>query len=262
MATPYVRCEECRYLVKANVEGWYYTDDTQSVVKECHCHEEWRKENMRILVAKRSNVWTDKFTNENNPLVTYRGSKSPEIPKKIQHILNNIEKDTFKKASLYLYGGPRTQKTYIAQWMAYSLTMKGFSVFYERMPHFIAKGVNQSFDADKIQTTKKYIDELLAVDFLILDDFMMSERSSYYPSQIPHIDIFLRERLETLTKPIYFISDKKPMENKTVAFGEGTKALVDATIKKTNTYLYCQDNWDYIDDLADIFSKDFTYEKN
>jgi DNA replication protein DnaC len=256
MATPYIKCSKCKDLPTSKVEGFYYTDDTLNQVFECDCHIAWRNDNIRLVVAKRNNIIVDRFIGiDTNPIKTYHGENSSEIPRKVEHIINNIDNPKFRRASVYLYGKTGTQKTHLMYWMGYALTMKGLNVYYTTMQHLLTNYIPKGFEVDAIEKAKKFHDKIMDVDVLIIDDFFTPNRATYYDWQTPHIDGLLRERLETLSKPVYFCSSSKPVESTVSVFGEATRALVDRTIKKTNTYLHCEDVYEYIDDLNDLFKE-------
>jgi len=253
----YEPCLACSTKVPTKVEGFYFTDENQTQVFECGCHIKWRQDNTRLIIAKRNNIQTNLFIkNTLTPTNFYHGTKSPEVARKVEMLVKNIDNPVFGNASIYLYGKTGTQKSYLLHWLGYTLTLKGKNVYFAKMSEILEKYIPKGFDVDSIEKSKKYHDILMNADILIIDDFYTYSRSNFQDWQIPHIDGLLRERLETRYKPVYFASDCKPLDSKVTAFGEATRALVDRTIKKTSTYLYCQDVYDYIDDLVDLFKEE------
>ena len=253
---PFVPCDRCKDKLHTQVVGWYYTDETKTQVLECECHKEWKIKNLYKIRAKKSKLMTFSSSEDSSPYdwrIHYKGDLSRDVPLKLEHIINNIDKPLFKNSSLYLYGKEQTQKTVLINWVGISLAMKGYIVLYEKTHEFLDRIVCTSFDKDQIEKASEYRKKVMEADFLILDDFMLSDRAPYYGKLSPYVDLYLRERLEVNNKPIYFVSSYKPKDLVCNAFSDSTKSFIDSIVRRTNTYLNCLDSINKIDNLDDLF---------
>lgn len=213
--------------------GFYYETDLVTGrihVRECPCHLEWKNTQRLILRAKKANIWYTEDILKYDPTKDYLGTLSKKNVYNLQKYLDKVGSDRrFAEASLYMYGPNGTQKTYLAHWFGLSLLRKKYSVKYQLMNQILGK-LTSGFEND--DDNKKFRQELLDVDMLIIDEAFSKDKVTVYKSgyQIPFLDSLLRERGDTLKKGTLFISNQPPTAIASQGFSE---SLQDFITRKT-----------------------------
>jgi len=199
----FIPCRACYQ--KSKIEGFITTklSNGQTALQECNCHTSWRVKGETIVKAEYSNLWSDATSLEYNPLQNYKGSYSRNnmlnLVKYVKHF-----KD-IKNISLYLWGTNGTQKTTLAQWVGLSILKQGYTVHFDSMQNIIKLLHDFSQRTEKDELVK----EFLSVDLLILDESFDKEKVSLWKSgfQLPYIESFLKERIESNKKATIFVSN-------------------------------------------------------
>jgi len=131
--------------------------------------------------------------------------------------------------NIYFYGDSDTQKSTIARTVGKELLKKKFSCKYilaDELVRLLAREERE----DEI---RDYIDKLITVDFLIIDDFEKSKMVLYESGwQLKFIYPFLKRRIDIIQKPILIISnfEIKKIEKD---FDYSTYSLINREINKS-----------------------------
>lgn len=182
------------------------------VLTECDCHKKWVNECKVEARAKKANL-NLKWINF-NPEKDYVGTKSLDSVKRVISYTNksldkSLDKDKRRRilsSSLYIYGRNGTQKTTVANYMGYEFLRAGKKVKYFLMNDLIKLLQKADRDEDIRVELDKISEES---DLLIIDESFDKKKVTLYKSdfQIPFLDTFLRNRLQTVNKGIIFISN-------------------------------------------------------
>ena len=233
-------CDKCKDS-KAPL-GYIYSYRGEEIlgIRECECHSKWREESKLILDAEEANIWHTKSLLNYNPEKDYVGEESR---KHIDHLLlfvNRFDSSEFNQASIYMWGPNGTQKTQLAHWLGLALLRREKTVKYLLMNQLLSK-LSSNFEDDPER--QKMLNEALSVDCLILDESFSKDKVTLYKSgyQLPFLDSFLRERVDTKKKSIVYLSNTSPLEIEKQGF---TASIQDFILRKTkplNSIFYMKD---------------------
>lgn len=216
------------------------------VLTECECHKRWRFNCKIEARAKKANLnmrWADfhhsdyvgtKSIKDMRRLVNYtKKSLSPDTPEEVKKALAS--------AVLYIYGPNGTQKTTMANYVGFKFLRAEKSVYYCLMNDLI-KLLQK---ADRDETAQATLDKISDVDLLIIDEAFDSKKVTIYKSdwQIPFLDTFLRNRIQTKNKGILFVSNVDIPEIAENKFSKSIQDLVERNVKLCNGRLYFEDNY-------------------
>ena len=182
--------------------GYIYSiENGEETVQRCKCKSKDLTEAKLNIAYDLAGIPYNYFNSKD--FSYYSGDKSKDKVNELKHFVDNFEE--LKFASFYLHGLPSTQKTTIAKIVGSELIKKGYSVKYMIMNTLIKEIINSDFEREGNRFN---------VDFLILDEAFDPIKMTVYKSnfQIPFLDTFIRERVETLKKSTMFISNV-PLEN-------------------------------------------------
>ena len=222
---------------------------------ECECHRSWRIKHSIELKAKRACLSPNGI--DYNLATDYIGTESkPEVDR----ILKYVERSTSSKetndvkqklasAVLYLYGTNGTQKTTIANWMGYQFLRANKTVRYILMNDLI----KMLQKADRDEEVQARLDKITDVDLLLIDEAFDKEKVTIYRSnfQIPFLDTFLRNRMQTKHKGIVFISNVSPYEIEAKGFNHSVQDLVERNVAQCNGFMEFKDRYDNIKSMPD-----------
>ena len=150
-------------------------------------------------------------------------------------------KKLLSSAVLYIYGPNGTQKTTMANYAGFKFLKAGKSVYYCLMNDLI-KLLQK---ADRDETAQAKLDKISDVDLLIIDEAFDSKKVTVYKSdwQIPFLDTFLRNRIQTKNKGILFVSNVDIPFIAENHFSQSIQDLVDRNVKLYNGKLLFEDNY-------------------
>lgn len=221
-------------------------------LQECECHKAWREKHKLEIAAKMASLspeWINYDLRKD-----YVGTQSQyEVGRIIKYVelstsptVKNDIKNKLACAVLYLYGTNGTQKTTIANWMGYEFLRAGKSVRYILMNDLI-KLLQK---ADRDEEVQAHLEKLTDVDLLLIDEAFDKEKVTIYRSnfQIPFLDSFLRNRMQTKHKGIVFISNVHPTDIEEGGFNHSVMDLVTRNIQPVKGLLEFKDRY------ADIMS--------
>lgn len=217
------------------------------LVTECECHKKWREEVQVEARAKKANL-NLKWINF-NPLSDYVGEVSYNSVKRlISYTTKSLSPDTPKdkldliKASvLYMYGPNGTQKTTLANYVGYSFIRAGKKVYYCLMNDLI-KLLQK---AERDEEAQALLDKISDVDLLIIDEAFDKKKVTLYKSdwQLPFLDSFLRNRIQTKNKGVLFVSNVPISGIAANNFSESIQDLVSRNVEICNGNLTFLDNY-------------------
>lgn len=230
------------------------------VVRECECHKIWRKKHELLIAGERASlspqwidydlekdyVGTESIDNVNRILNYVKRATNPDEP--------NDVKSRLSSTVLYLYGTNGTQKTTIANWIGYEFLKAKKSVRYILMNDLI-KMLQKAERDEEIQGK---LEKLEDVDLLLIDEAFDKEKVTLYKSnfQVPFIDSFLRNRMQTKHKGIIFISNVSPYDIESKGFNYSIQDLVVRNMNKEKGFMEFKDRYDDIKssvDTEDLF---------
>jgi DNA replication protein DnaC len=191
--------------------------DGDSVLVET---EEWKTYKRLALVDKRLNDAGIKLS-PSFSFDTYTGDDKNNNISHLKQYVDQFE-SKFKTKHLYFYSKENsTQKTTLAKLTAKGVCSQGFSVRFILMGDLTKKLTQETFEEDSD------LEEYRSVDLLIVDDAFDTRKTTVYRSgyQLSHLDIFLRDRLETKQKATIFTSNSDYPELDT-GFGPHISALI------------------------------------
>lgn len=214
----FVSCRKCHN--KARIPGYISTVDKDGYEKyiECDCHIKWRKDRDLSLKLSTSGLSQTDYEYDIN---TYVGTKSIGEVEKLKKLAFNFE--DFKAEAVYLYGDNGTQKTTLAKWVGCQLLSQGHTVQYVLMQNLI-KALTILDDEEREDKVRKYYDS----DLLIIDEVFDKNKVTLYKSnfQIPFLDQFIRDRLDSHRKAIMFVSNKTVAQIADEGFGMSIQDFV------------------------------------
>ena len=262
----YVQCRKCfgkngKVGKPGYISEWKLAKDGKTkieVLTECECHKKWRFNCKIEARAKKANLnmrWAD-F----HPSVDYVGTKSlKDKDRLVNYVKKSINPNTpeevrkaLSSAVLYIYGPNGTQKTTMANYAGFKFLKAGKTVYYCLMNDLI-KLLQK---ADRDEAAQATLDKISDVDLLIIDEAFDSKKVTIYKSdwQIPFLDTFLRNRIQTKNKGILFVSNVDIpyiAENK---FSKSIQDLVERNVTLCNGRLDFEDN--YISSKSNIIPEE------
>ena len=225
------------------------------VVEECECHKTWKKAVQLEDKVKKAGLSPDILHSHYSP-DSYVGTKSLDnvsrIKRFVERSLNKDEPEQVKAqlaaSSIYMYGPNGTQKTSLAMWMGYKFLEAGKTVKYILMNDLL-KMLQKAERDDQI---KKDLDKIAEVDLLLIDESFDKGKLTIYKSgyQIPFLDSFLRNRLQSNSKGIVFISNVSMDEIEKNSFNESIQDLVTRNVTIYNGFMEFKDN--YLDTVGQV----------
>jgi len=214
----FVSCRKCHN--KARIPGYISTLDKDGYEKyvECECHVKWRTER-EVAIKLASSGFSQ--TDYDYDIDSYVGNKSLSEVDKLKKLAFNF--DHFKSEAVYLFGDNGTQKTTLAKWVGCQLLSQGFTVQYVLMQNLI-KSLTILDDEEREDKVRKYYD----ADLLIIDEVFDRNKVTLYKSnfQIPFLDQFVRDRLDSHRKAIIFVSNKTVAQIADEGFGMSIQDFV------------------------------------
>jgi DNA replication protein DnaC len=246
--------EPCRICINKNspkdLPGFYYIGEgLNRQIKECTCHKKWIRDTLVKVKVREAKLESDPEDSElmtYDPLKHYVGTESLVSVKKLTFIKDNF-KNLFIHTPIYIVGEYRTQKTHLAKWLGISLIKKGYSAYYINMQD-IVKALDLRFSEEKTAQNEEFIEKLLSVDFLIIDESFYKIKVRMYVSgiQFPALDSFLRERIDQRRKSTCFVSNIAPDGIEKEGFSDSIQDYVARKIRENNTELIFKDNYDKV----------------
>lgn len=225
-------------------------------IVECECHKAWRRKQQLMVAAKHASLsprWID-F----NPETDYVGEESKA---NVERIMNYVKRSTDKNETedvkiklassvIYIYGKNGTQKTTLANWMGYEFLKAKKTVKYILMNDLI----KMLQKADRNEDYVEQLEKLSDVDLLLIDEAFDKEKVTIYASnfQIPFLDTFLRNRIQTRHKGIVFISNVSPYDIEEKGFNHSIQDLVLRNLSDCNGLMEFVDRYDSIKSSIDV----------
>ena len=200
-------CEKCKDQKKVvGQSGWYYLPDA-SGVKECSCHKSWREENLKLVRAKKNGIEEMKHF---DPLKEYVGSPDLDKVNKLVKYVAKFRsfphplKDNPISASLYIYSKDIIGHADLLKWVAYQLSLQGWSVAVASM-RTLMEGLTPThmFEDDDVEKVKAYHQKMVDVEFLVITEAFLPNEQTF---RTPYLDRFLIDRLERNHRPTIFLS--------------------------------------------------------
>lgn len=245
METTFAPCRLC--MKKSGPQpGYYYVKkEGYTYVKECDCHKNWIEKQSIKRRLREANVWNTDYKIEN-----YKGSKSYEDVIMLSKFVDQFD-IRFRDKMVYMYGPNGTQKTTLAMWVAKSLILKGFSVYYTLMES-LSVALTPDFE-DSTGNREAVVDKALNCDLLVVDESWDKSKLTLYKSgyQIPFIDRFIRDRYDINRRGILFVSNKRPNTIAEQGFGDSLQNLIMRNVKESTLEFHDV----YIDSCNTIDSK-------
>lgn len=235
----FMPCRRCASDEKSSrPEGYLYVSllNGQQGLQECNCHRQWREKAELLHRAKKASLWYDDISLRYLPSQNYVGKNSYCNVQKLYDFLANLDNIKYRSASLYLYGPYGTQKTTLSQWLGRSILLKGYSVRYVTMQQLISE-LSSAFDSDEAK--QRNVENLLSVDFLIIDEAFTKSKVVLYKSgyQLPFLETFLKERMDLRKKSCIFVSNTFVRDIASQGFGESIQNFIDRSITSKKTDL-------------------------
>ena len=112
--------------------------------------------------------------------------------------------------------------------------------------------------AERDEEIQGKLEKLEDVDLLLIDEAFDKEKVTLYKSnfQVPFIDSFLRNRMQTKHKGIIFISNVSPYDIESKGFNYSIQDLVVRNMNKEKGFMEFKDRYDDIKssvDTEDLF---------
>lgn len=249
----YIQCRKC-FGKNGNAPKGYITKTITAgdgktqveVVEECECHKRWKKAVKLERLMNKANIATDTAKYK---LSSYVGTESinnvHRLETYVTRSLDSKESESVKKqlasSCLYLYGPNGTQKTTLAMWAGYKFLEAGKSVRYILMNDLI----KMLQKAERDEDIQRQLDKIIDVDLLIIDESFDKGKLTIYRSgyQIPFLDSFLRNRIQSKKKGIMFISNVPMEEIEANGFNASIQDLVTRNVTIYKGLLEFKDNY-------------------
>jgi DNA replication protein DnaC len=207
----FVSCRKCHN--KSRLAGYISIVDSDGYEKyvECECHARWKLEKDLNLRLSSSGI---SLTDYEYDISSYVGSKSLHEVEKLKKYVANFSQ--FRSEALYFFGDNGTQKTTLAKWVGGQLLKKKYKVQYVLMQNLV-KALTVLDDDEREEKVRKYYD----CDLLIIDEVFDRNKVTLYKSnfQIPFLDQFIRDRLDSRQLAIIFVSNKTVSQISEEGFG-------------------------------------------
>ena len=253
-ATPLSKFEPCRLCINKPspkaIPGFYYLGEgLDRKIKECPCHKKWVKATLIKVKVKEAQLESDpedSYLMHYDPLKDYLGKESIESVKQLIYVRDHFNTE-FSHTPLYMVGKVNTQKTHIAKWLGISLIKKHHSVYYINMKD-IVKLLGVTFNDDKALLNEEFLEKLLSVDLLIIDQCFKKTKVQMYASgvQFPALDSFLRERIDQRRKCTLFVSNISPLDIEKEGFSYDIQDFIERKIRESSTELVFKDEYNRI----------------
>jgi DNA replication protein DnaC len=234
----FVPCGNC-------IDGYIEHGDT---VEPCSCRIEYQLKVKTMEGLKKAGI---SHLDYDILIDNYLGpDEAGNIPK-IKKYISEYRTRFYENSSLYFYGTNGTQKTTMAKYVLKEVIKQGFS------GKFILMGTLMDILTDTFEKENPLIiKEYLMCDLLVIDDAMADNKVVLYKSgyQIPFLDKFLRERLETLRKNIIFTSNVAINKIKTDKFSKDIQDLLERNISMKKGELQFNDSYKgYLESFDDMW---------
>jgi len=231
----FVSCRKCHN--KARLSGYISTIGLDGYEKyiECECHIKWRKDrdiSIRLSSSGLSQSDLD-YT-----LDQYVGTKSRDELSKLEKYVSDFGK--YSSEVLYFFGPNGTQKTTLAKWAGSQLLSQGKTVQYILMQNLV-KALTTLDDEEREDKVRKYYD----CDLLIIDEVFDKNKITLFKSgfQIPFLDQFIRDRIDTYKKGLILISNKPISEIDREGFGYSLQDFIERRVILKKTQFNFEDNY-------------------
>lgn len=234
----FVPCGKCN-------DGYIHiiTENGPAVI-ECDCHKKFI-ENNRIETTYKHNGFDMRHFNYSPR--QYAGTKSVADKDRLINYVEQFDKNpTVRSLIVYLYGPNGTQKTTIASWIGKELIKKNYSVRYYLMNDLIRLLMDaESFNEDVAEKAKAKVEKLEETDLIIVDEAFDKEKMKLWKSgyQLSYIDSWIRKRVGSLNKGIFFISNVKIEDIESQGLSHSIQDFVEREVKLHNCYLQFLDNY-------------------
>jgi len=194
-------CDKCN-----NGYIYYMEDENTECVKKCKCYEKYLIEKKKDFAFSKSNL--PEYI-KNYDIQTYLGKDKQKNLIRIKDFIENFKNNSSEH--LFFHGAYGTQKSTLSRYIGYNLLKQGFTVYYGLMADISRLLTEADMDSEK----KEYVDFVLNVDHLILDEFSKDKVTIYKSEyQIPFITSFLKKRFEINRKSTIIISNQDITEFK------------------------------------------------
>lgn len=258
----FVPCRKCLGKNGQNPEGYIIKripsgngKTTVEVAEECACHKAWREATKLEAYMQKANIAVDTAKYDIND---YVGTKSIENVERLKkYVSRSLDKNEAPEVTnalaascLYMYGRNGTQKTTLAMWMGYQFLKAGKKVRYILMNDLLKLLMKAERDED----AQKQLEKISEVDMLIIDESFDKGKITIYRSnyQIPFLDSFLRNRIQTNKKGIIFISNVAMNEIEFNGFNSSIQDLVTRNVNICKGFMEFEDNYMEVKGAIDI----------
>ena len=197
--------------------------DGEEILKETAEWSQFKSEKMLFHKAKKSSIPEHALGLTLDDLINLK-----DIQRKLTKYIDEFE-TKYKSIHLYLWSKQNgTQKTTAASIIAKDLILKGYSVEFILMSTLSKMLTKESWEDEADSQIKK----LESCDFLVIDDSFDPKKITLYKSgyQVPFLDTFLRNRLETKRKATCFTSNVALNRLDEEAFGTSLVKLIQRSI--------------------------------
>lgn len=218
------------------VEGYEYID---GVLHETEEHKKTRLGKQTKALYKHYGF--DMRNYDFNPR-KYVGRKSENDKNRaINYVSQFAQNPEVRKLIVYLYGPNGCQKSTMASWIGKSLISSNFSVRYVLMNNLIRKLEKAERDED----AKQDIEVLSSSDLLIVDESFDKSKVKLFSTgwQNSFLDSFIRDRVQTQNKGIFFISNIKPTDIESQGFSHSIQDFIVREVEIHDTLLVFEDNY-------------------
>lgn len=235
----FVPCKKCN-------NGYLYKFDTAGMASavECECHKKWLHEN-QLKAAYEHNGFDPRHYNYSPR--TYAGTKSAADKDRIINYVDQFDKNPAVRSLVcYLYGPNGTQKTTMMSWVGKSLMDKGYSVRYMLMNNLVKLLMDaEDFDKERAEKARAKVEKLEETDLLIIDESFDKEKMKLWKSgyQLSYIDSWIRKRVGSLNKGLFFVSNVPIKEIEANGLGHSIQDFVEREVTLHNCYLQFLDNY-------------------
>jgi len=217
-------------------------------VTECFCHKSWRLKNeaYKRFINNGFDLFDINMRGDDDG--DYKGNKSIGNILRLKNYIEKFQEDQqdIKKAILYFYGPPDTQKTATANWIANRLIWK-YDIRYIDFNIFFKMYIDYEYlDKKEGSEIEKKIKDLEECDLLVFDNFFNEKGEKLSDKQSPFLERFLTTRISS-NKGIIFISHNSLSNLK----NDNIKNLINKEVRKINSELFFEDN--FHDVPEDIF---------
>lgn len=235
----FVPCGKCN-------NGYYYQEECSKafIAIECECHKKWQHQNTVEKTYKHNGFDMRHFTYSPRQ---YVGTKSLADKDRIINYVSQFELNPKVRSLIcYLYGPNGTQKTTMMSWVGKSLIDKGFSVRYMLMNDLVKTLIDaEGFEVERSEKAKAKVEKLEETDLIIIDEAFDKDKMKLWRSgyQLSFIDSWIRRRVGTLNKGIFFISNVEIQNIEANGLSHSIQDFVEREVKINNCYLKFEDNF-------------------